>query len=69
MADKENTGDEGSIFRKIDEVNSLMEKLESNNDSIDKVTNTIVISNGEIVDTVNLSVMSLPSNRDFYRNI
>ncbi len=56
-------------FREIDEVNALMGAISATNESIDKVTDTIVLCKGEIVDLENLSVMSLPTTKEFYRNM
>ena len=69
MPEEEKPVSPDDYFREIDKVNSLMAAIAATNESIDKVTDTIVLSKGEIVDLENLSVMSLPSTKEFYRNL
>ena len=69
MCDRDGPDKKRDIMGEIQDVNTLMDRIKATYDSIDRVNRTIVICEGEIIDTESLSLMSLPSTRDFYENI
>ena len=51
------------ISKEIDNVNKIMRSIKETNKTIDYVTDTLVLSGGEVIDKKNFSIMSLPSTK------
>ena len=69
MSGRNETGRQRDIMGEIEDVNTLMDRIAATYESIDRIDQTIVICEEEIIDTKSLSLMSLPSTKDFFENI
>ena len=59
----------GRIGKDIEEVNRIMDEIKKTNEELEYVSETIFISNGEIVDKKNSAIMTLPSEKEVLRNM
>jgi hypothetical protein len=57
------------ISKEIDKVNKIIKSIEETNKTIDYVSDTLILCDKEIIDKKNFSIMSLPSDKEFFRNI
>lgn len=59
----------GKLNKEIDKINKTLDKIKESNRTIDYVNETMALSNGEIIDRKNFSIMSLPRTKDILREI
>lgn len=69
MSGRNEAGRQRDIMGEIEDVNTLMDRIAATYESIDRIDQTIVICEEEIIDTKSLSLISLPSTKDFFENI
>ena len=59
----------GKIEKDIDKISKIMKDIDNTNKTIDYINESIILSNGEIVDKKNFSIMSLPSTKEVLKDI
>ena len=57
------------ISKEIAEVNKIMDSIKGTNKTIDYITDTLILCNGEVIDKKTFSIMSLPSTKEVLRNL